>query len=124
MYRIGVKSSFSAAHRLVGHPGRCSSLHGHTWTVEACFIGAETGPDGLLIDFDEAKKGLDAVTAPLDHSCLNDNKPFDTLSPTAENVARFVFEGLHELVRGSEWQVELVSVTVWESATTRATYML
>ena len=53
MYRLGVKRQFSAAHKLEGHPGRCSRLHGHTWTVEAVLRSTRLGPDGLVVDFED-----------------------------------------------------------------------
>jgi 6-pyruvoyltetrahydropterin/6-carboxytetrahydropterin synthase len=115
MYRIGVKCQFSAAHRLEGHPGKCSRLHGHTWTTEAVFAARELGPLGLALDFEEARGALEEVVAPFDHTCLNETEPFDSVAPTAENVARVIFERLQEKVRGAGWPVGLQSVTVWES---------
>ena len=122
MYRIGVKKQFSAAHRLEGHPGRCSRLHGHTWFVEAVFSSKDTGIQGMVVDFDEVGSALDEVVDPFDHICLNDVKPFDTIPPTAENVARVVYAGLAEQVTSAGWATELESVTVWESGEAWASF--
>ena len=122
MYRIGVKQRFAAAHVLVGHAGKCSRVHGHTWTVEAVFAGEEIAGDGLLLDFEEAGKVLSEVVGPFDHALLNEVEPFQTISPTAENVARVVYTRLAERVGAAGWPVVLESVTVWESDDARATY--
>jgi 6-pyruvoyltetrahydropterin/6-carboxytetrahydropterin synthase len=122
MYSIGIKRQFSAAHRLEGHPGRCSRLHGHTWMVEAVFTAAVVGEDGMLVDFDEAGAALDQAVAPFDHVCLNDTEPFDTVPPTAENVARVIFGRLKEQLVSAAWHAELESVSVWESAEARASF--
>lgn len=119
MYRIGVSKTFSAAHRLEGHPGRCSSLHGHTWKVEAVFSAPQI-EGGMLVDFDDARAALGEVIAPYDHSYLNEVAPFDAVPPTAENVAREMFGRLEERARSAGWNARLESVTVWESPDTWA----
>ena len=115
MFTVGVRKQFGAAHRLEGHPGRCSRLHGHTWEVEAVFQGEGTGPSGMLVDFEEAAGALDAAVADLDHTCLNDLEPFASTPPTAENVALLVFERLEEASGAGGWNAAPARVTVWES---------
>lgn len=115
MYRIGVRCGFSAAHRLEGHPGRCSRLHGHSWAVEAVFASVDISPAGMLLDFDDAKSALEDVVARFDHCFLNEVEPFDRVAPTAENVAKEIFGRLDPCARDSGWTAQLESVTVWES---------
>jgi 6-pyruvoyltetrahydropterin/6-carboxytetrahydropterin synthase len=122
MYSIGIKRQFSAAHRLDGHPGRCSNLHGHTWTVEAVFTATDVGESGMVVDFEEAGAALDEAVGKYDHVCLNDVEPFDSVPPTAENVARVIFGILRSQPAHAEWPARLESVSVWESADARATY--
>ncbi len=124
MYRLGVKRQFSAAHKLEGHPGRCSRLHGHTWTVEAVLRSSKLGPDGLVVDFEDLETALDEAIDPFDHEYLNEVSPFDGLAPTAENVARTIFDRLKVAVEGSSWSAELESVTVWESGEARASFSI
>jgi 6-pyruvoyltetrahydropterin/6-carboxytetrahydropterin synthase len=123
-YSVIVKKTFSAAHSLEGHPGRCSRLHGHTWEVEARFTGDQTDRSGMLLDFDTASGALEDVVSALDHQCLNDLVPFDSVPPTAENVARVVFERLKEITlsAGDFGVAALESVTVWESRDSAAVY--
>ena len=122
MYRIGVECRFSAAHRLEGHKGRCSRLHGHSWRVEAVFTAGEISSGGMLLDFDDAGTALEGVVAPYDHCFLNEVEPFDKVPPTAENVAREVFERLHTRVHDALRPARLESVTVWESEDAWASY--
>ena len=122
MYRIGIKRRFSAAHHLEGHPGKCSRTHGHTWMVEAVFCSEEVGPDGLVIDFDDAGKALQDAIEPFDHVYLNEVAPFVELQPTAENVARVLHARLCETAGQAGWKARLESVAVWESGDARATY--
>jgi len=119
MYELTVKSHFDAAHALHGYPGDCRQLHGHTWDVEVSVAGEELDDVGIVYDFKRLKDDLAAVLRPLDHAFLNEIPPFDTLNPTAENLARVVFEALCERV-GEE--VRVTEVAVWESPVARIAY--
>ncbi len=121
MYEIAIKSQFSAAHVLPGHPGRCSRLHGHTWVVEAVFRAERTGDDGMVLDFEEARQALERVIAPFDHGYLNEIPPFHEQPPTAENVARVIFEGMAGAAAAGRL-ASPVEVSVWEAEGARATY--
>lgn len=119
MYELTVKGHFDAAHALHGYPGECRELHGHTWDLEVTVSGQKLDAVGIVYDFKSLKDDLAAVLEPLDHAYLNEIPPFDTLNPTAENLARFVFESLSERV-GEEVRVN--EVAVWESPIARIAY--
>lgn len=123
MYRAGVKRRFSAAHRLEGHPGKCASLHGHTWMVEAIFTAQELDGLGMTIDFDRAAELLEQAIAPYDHTYLNELVRFADLNPTAENVARAIFEDITGDLATRYPGVSLETVTVWESPDSWASYV-
>ncbi len=122
MYRIGVKRRFNAAHRLEGHEGKCARLHGHTWCVEAVYSSAGVGDEAMVLDFELVREMLDNVVGPLDHRYLNEIEPFDSVRPTAENVARVVHARLLLEIKTRRLPVDLVEVTVWESPDTWASY--
>ncbi len=122
MYSISVKSHFSAAHHLEGHPGKCSRTHGHTWRVEAVFGSPDTGPGGLVIDFEDAVGALQEAIGPLDHRYLNEIEQFSGLQPTAENVARVLYDRLTDIAARAGWTASLQSVAVWESPDAMARY--
>ena len=123
MYTLRVEGAFEAAHRVVNYPGKCERLHGHNWVVEAAFQGTQLDELGMLIDFKIAKKALAEILDDFDHYYLNNLPPFnDGLNPTAENLARIIFERLvvREEVRASA--AELTALTVWESPKSSVTY--
>ena len=123
MYTLHVDGAFEAAHRVADYPGKCSRVHGHNWVVEATFTGQELDELGILIDFKTAKQALAAVLEDFDHYYLNEFPPFsEGVNPTAENLARIIFERLaaHAEVRASAAQ--LSALTVWESPKSSVTY--
>lgn len=122
MYEINVGAHFDAAHYLPGYRGPCSRMHGHTWRVEAAVAGCELGRGQLLIDFHDLKGLLEEVVAPFDHRCLNEVNPFTELSPTSENIARFIYGRLEERLRELTPEVRLAWVAVSESPDTRVVY--
>lgn len=116
MFELMVEDSFSAAHQLKGYKGRCENLHGHTFKVQVFVEGDKLKPEGYLIDFKDLKSALKKILDELDHSYLNDLPYFKELNPTAESLAKLVYEKMMPLVP------DLKKVTVWESATASATY--
>ena len=115
MYRIAIRTRFSAAHKLPGHPGKCSGLHGHTWVVEVVVASPETGEDGMVVDFGWLKKLVKEAISPYDHGYLNETAPFDQVPPTAENLARSIYETVSPSVSSFRPSARIDSVTVWES---------
>ena len=112
MYSLTVKTHFDAAHALRGYPGDCAKLHGHTWDVEVTVEGTRLNDIELLYDFRNLKEDLRGVIDKFDHKHLNEVAPFDRLSPTGENLARFIYEELEERIGAA---VRLREVRVWES---------
>ncbi len=124
MYRIAVKSHFSAAHRLRGYQGECEDLHGHNWKIEAVVAAVDLNRIGVVIDFKELKGKLSEVLGLLDHKYLNELNHFKKVNPTSENIARFIYDklNLNPAPEKSWCGVKLISVTVWETDTSCATY--
>ncbi len=121
MYALIVRGEFSAAHRLPGSGGRCERLHGHNWRVEVRVLAEELDETGMALDFHLLKEWLREVLGELDHRFLNDLPPFRRENPTAENIARFVYERIAS--RLPEGRVSMDRVVVWESEETAAVYM-
>ncbi len=119
MYDLMIRGHFDAAHALIGYPGECCNLHGHTWDVEVVVRGSELDSVGIVYDFKTLKADLAAVLDPLDHAYLNEVPPFDTLNPTAENLSRHIYDRLQETIGAA---VRVVEVAVWESPVARITY--
>lgn len=120
MYEVLIKSDFSGAHNLRGYRGRCERLHGHNWKVEARFETAALNDIGISADFKELKSKLKTVLKRLDHAYLNKIPAFKKANPSAENIAKYIFEGLRVCLKKKDLSVK--SVAVWESDSSCATY--
>ena len=119
MYELTVKGHFDSAHALRGYPGECRNLHGHTWDVEVTVQGEQLDDIEIVYDFKRLKADLATVLDEYDHAYLNEVPPFDSLSPTAENLARVVYDRLFKVV-GDE--VTVKEVAVWESPIAKIVY--
>lgn len=115
-YSLTVKDHFDAAHNLYDYPGECRNLHGHTWDVEVTVVSSELDGLGLVCDFKDLKKALREVLNRYDHTYINENAPFDSISPTAENLAREICAHLSDILPK---QVKVKEVAVWESPIAR-----
>ncbi|PLX95349.1 MAG: 6-carboxytetrahydropterin synthase QueD [Desulfuromonas sp.] len=120
MYRLTIHTHFAAAHNLVNYQGDCENLHGHNWKVEVTVKARELDCAGLGIDFKILKKKTNEVLDLLDHKYINEVPPFDTLSPSSENLSRFLFEKLAEVLNTDNVSVD--EVMVWESEYACASY--
>lgn len=116
MYEIAIEETFDSAHCLRDYEGNCRRLHGHTYKVRASFRFTALNEYGMAMDFRRAKGILKQATDYLDHQYINELPEFTTQNPTAENIARFLYERIK-----ADCQ-ELYSVTVWETPTSCATY--
>lgn len=121
MYEITVVTKFAAAHAIAEIGGNCENLHGHNWRIEVTLAATDLNQIGLVIDFREVKQALGRVMDRLDHKYLNDIEFFAKNSPTSENIARYIFEGLTENLGRDD--VRVVKVTAWESDTAAASYL-
>lgn len=121
IYELTVKDHFDAAHALYGYPGECRNLHGHTWDIEVTVTAPTLDEIGIVYDFKAIKSDLAAVLKDYDHAYINEVKPFDKISPTAENLARIIFERLSAQIDG---RVSVKEVSVWESPIAKVTYRL
>lgn len=121
MYEVKILTHFAAAHGLRNFHGKCEALHGHNWKVEVTVRGAELDKAGMLVDFALLKKLTDRVMEELDHKHLNELDPFAELSPSSENIARYIWDRLTEMMDAPG--AELVRVDCWESETSRASYL-
>lgn len=114
MYELTVKAEFEAAHFIKNYPGKCVRLHGHNWIVEAVAKGTELNELGILIDFKILKAELNRVLDEFDHQYLNELEVFAEKNPTAENLAKIIFEKLSksEIFSGKN---KLAAIKVYET---------
>ena len=121
MYEITVRSAFEAAHFIDGYNGKCARLHGHNWSVEAIVRGTELDALGMLVDFKILKAELNKILDDFDHRFLNELETFAAENPTAENLARKIFERLaaSEIFYAT---TKLHAVKIYESPNSCVTY--
>lgn len=117
MYELTAEAQFDSAHNLRKYDGPCESLHGHTYRVQVSYAGTTLADDGILIDFKDLRSALDEVVSYLDHRYINELPEFHDVNPTAECLARFIFERMRGLLGSS-----VSRVTVWETPTSSASY--
>ena len=120
MFEVSVEQTFAAGHALRNYHGKCENVHGHNYRVMVTIRGPQLDSIGLLVDFVEVKKLMNRVIDRLDHQFINDLAPFDTINPSAENMAKYFYDEISTgLGTGS---VRVGEVRIWETDTASATY--
>lgn len=121
-FTVRVSARFEAAHFLREYRGISEPLHGHSYLVEADLASREGGvdADAIAVDFVSARRTLEALAKSLDYGCINDVPPFDTINPSAENIAQWFAGELGTAVAGEGAVVR--AVTIWEGPVNSVTY--
>lgn len=132
---------FDAGHRIPNHRSKCRNVHGHRYVLEATVAGpvsqvAGDSSEGMVVDFGDLKAVMvEKVSDLCDHAFLvyaEDTAMIEALRfmksqhvvlpfvPTAENLARWMFEVMAEelATRG----LRLVRVVLHETPNGRASY--
>lgn len=131
------KIHFDAAHRILNHESKCKYLHGHRYVVEATFTSKDLDDKGRVIDFGAIKEILGGwIDENFDHNTIlstKDKSLGDSIEgqtnqkvfylnyhPTAENIARFLFEEVcPALFKG--YEIKCVEIKVNETPNCHAT---
>jgi 6-pyruvoyltetrahydropterin/6-carboxytetrahydropterin synthase len=121
MYEVTIIKSFSSAHLLSQIGGKCEELHGHNFRVEVTVAAPDLNEAGLLIDFREVKKWLGTILEQMDHKHLNELTHFAGINPSAENIAKYIYNQMKAKVKESH--VLIAQVKIWESENAAVTYI-
>lgn len=121
MFLIKVQEAFEAAHNLRGYNGKCARLHGHNWVIEVEVTGEKLNELGILVDFKDVKRELKNILDRLDHRYINEIEPFDKINPTAENLAKYIYDefSINEIFNED---AKLLAVSVFESPKSSVRY--
>ena len=106
---------FSSAHRLRNYHGKCENLHGHNWRVRLFATREKLDETGFVMDFKVLDAVLKNIMELLDHKDLNSLKEFETVNPTAENIALLIFRLAEKEISAIDKEVRVSKVCVWES---------
>lgn len=112
-FQLTVTTHFAGAHYLRGYDGPCERMHGHNFRVEARVSGSKLDEVGMVVDFKTIKAEMKQIIGRFDHRVANDVAPFDTENPTAENMARHIFEALAPRIEAHGASLEAVGI--WET---------
>ena len=121
MFEITIEETFAAGHALRNYRGKCENVHGHNYRCQVTVEGPQLDDIGLLVDFVELKRVVHSVLDRMDHQWLNGWPPFDMLNPSAENMAKFIYDEVAAGL-GVRPGVRLAQVKLWETDTSSAIY--
>ena len=120
MFELNVEDEFASAHYLRGYKGKCERVHGHNYRVMITVKAKVLNKIGLAVDFTELKVELKKVMEILDHNLLDELPYFKKINPSAENIAKYIYDSLSKPLKAKN--VRLYKVTVWETARASASY--
>ena len=101
MFIVKKRMEIAGAHRLnLNYESKCANLHGHNWIVTFWCKSQTLDANGMVMDFTHIKR---QVQDKLDHKFLNDVVPFN---PTAENIAKWVYNQIPNCYRVSVQESE------------------
>jgi 6-pyruvoyltetrahydropterin/6-carboxytetrahydropterin synthase len=123
VFEVAKEFSFSAAHQIRMHGGKCERLHGHNWRVRVYARASRLNRIGMVVDFADLQKIVSEICARFDHQNVNEIPPFDEVNTTAENLAHhFYVEANRRLAAVDEGRVRVSKVEVWENHGSLAVY--
>ena len=117
---------FNAAHRLF-NPAKSEewnretygdaaspSGYGHNYSLEVLVAGEADAEDGMIVNITDLDRILrDEVDRPLDHRHLNAEIPeFTRTVPTAENLARWIWDRVEARLAKERWPCRLALMTL------------
>ncbi len=131
MFKVTKEIHFCYGHRLMNYDGLCRHPHGHNGRAEFEIASDRLDDRGMVRDFTEIKEAMkDWIDREIDHRMLlrSDDPAVEVLrrlgepvfvmdqNPTAEAIAKLLFEKAHSL------GFPVSRVSVWETQTSFASY--
>lgn len=140
MFKVSREFRFESAHRIVGHSGKCKHLHGHSYRAVVVVESSDVDKMGMVVDFGKIKELVGRwIDDSWDHNTIlqKDDKLgsliiqdplsrklpyFCENNPTAENLARELFDVAFDMLYDAIGNINVISVTIWETENSSATY--
>lgn len=108
---LTARFTFDAAHRILGHPGKCAYLHGHTYHLEVTVSADRLDALGMAMDFDDLRALVrKAVVNRWDHATLlSEHDPLVSAITgvqveAPEKVVRFAQNPTAEVLTRQAWE--------------------
>ena len=95
MFAVSVETRFQASHQLVLADGSKEPAHNHYWSVTANVSSDKLNNMGVVMNFQELKAMINEAIAEFENSALETIDYFQRNNPSAENVAKYIYEKLH-----------------------------
>ncbi len=92
-YRL--KFYLNASHYVVIN-GRRGEVHPHTWEFT---LNIRFGRESFA-EFSVFEKGINSFLHPFQNTVINEHKPFDTITPTVENVVDVFSREFYRIIHG------------------------
>lgn len=102
MFKVTVSFNFEAAHRLLGHEGKCRHIHGHSYRAEFTLSGVSLGVLNMLIDFGHVKNSVGVwIDSYLDHNIILSDKDPLLRAPDSIFAAADIWQGKRPFIMPS-----------------------
>jgi 6-pyruvoyltetrahydropterin/6-carboxytetrahydropterin synthase len=98
MFIVSVETNFGASHQLTLPDGSKEPLHHHNWAVTANISSDKLDSMGLVMDFHRLKAMVEKIVAEFDNVSLDSIDYFRRNNPSAENVAKYIFDKLEPIL--------------------------
>jgi 6-pyruvoyltetrahydropterin/6-carboxytetrahydropterin synthase len=95
MFLISVETHFNASHQLVLPDGSKEPVHNHDWKVTANVSSDKLNNMGIVMNFQKLKAMVNEAVAEFDNSAMETIEYFQRNNPSAENVAKYIYEKLY-----------------------------
>ena len=114
---VSKRMEIAAAHNLtLDYESKCENLHGHNYICVVYCKSESLNANGMVVDFTHLKKWIHDR---LDHSYLNN---ILQVNPTAENMAKWIFDTVNDGLRSVNESGKCYKVSVQESEGNVAVY--
>ncbi len=111
MFSVSVETGFKASHQLRLADGSKEALHKHHWQVKVVVCRENLNRLGLVMDFNQLKASVNEAVVPLVDIRLSELDYFQANNPSAEAVAKYIYEKLEQKIPAG---AKLKSVSVVE----------
>ena len=94
MFTVSVETRFWASHQLTLSDDSKEPVHSHDWLVSADVSSGKLNNMGVVMNFQSLRAMLNETVADFDNSALEKIEYFQQNNPSAENVAKYIYEKL------------------------------